>query len=351
MSLTIAEFTLDSLVAVIFVAGAGYLRHFAVQRPPIGVLTRGDVVFFGVAVVVMPFAYAHLPAVVVSAILGLVLAVAIQTAGQPVLGGRPAGAAALLLVAADVAPHAFHAGTAGTYVNDAVVAIAVIGVANLWVQTGITTGLVAASAAVLALYDFFATYVSSLSADFLHRIRVLPFAPVVNIIAAHGQAAAVGLGDVLIMTVWPLALAKAYGYGSAAAAGGLGLATLVSVQIGYWQHWIAMTTLVPFMTLFGPVIVVQYLILRSRRGPGRTTRQWLGTAESEGMTPLEFADTLDRALAAVDDAVVRAEGGSWLGIVDGRVVGTGATPGTARRAARVRDPREAVVVIGSGAQG
>lgn len=351
MSPNLAAITLDSLLVLIIAAGGGYLRRFAVQRPPIGVFTGGDIVFLGVTVVATPFAYAHLPAVAVSAIFGLVLAVVVQTAGQPMLGSRPASAAALLLVSADLTAYACHMQTVGTYLNDAVIAVAVIGVANLWAQTGITAGFVAVFGGVLAVYDFFATCASSLSADFFDRIRDLPFAPLLNVIATHGQATAVGLGDLLIMTLWPLTLAKAYGSRAAVVAGGLALAALATVQVGYGQHWIAATTLVPFMMLYGPLIVAQYLALRRRRGTGRTTRQWLGTAESEGAAPVEFAYALRQALAAVDDAVARAEGGPWFSVVDGRIVGMGTTPGAARRAARVSGHREPPVVVGAQAGG
>jgi hypothetical protein len=91
------------------------------------------------------------------------------------------------------------------------------------------------------------------------------------------------------------------------------------------------STGVPFLTLLGPLIVAQQLCWQRRYPQERSVRGWL-----EGM-PMAQAQPEHRS--AIADALAMPTTsievpGTWLAVLDGRIVGRGASPGRARRNAR-----------------
>src|SRR5947208_512363 len=82
----------------------GYFRRYAISRPPLGVLSIGDVVALMAGVLLMPYLYLAIPTGVAAAILGVGLVNLLATAAQPVLPvGWLGWLAALGLVGADAA--------------------------------------------------------------------------------------------------------------------------------------------------------------------------------------------------------------------------------------------------------
>ncbi|UBU16263.1 hypothetical protein [Nonomuraea gerenzanensis] len=169
---------LYALVALTVALAVGYLGRYVIARPPVGWMVGTDIAVMVTALVVMPFAYLHVPVGVVVSIFGLVVLTLTQLTLAPVLGGRWAMITAPALCAADVAAYAAGWPVALLVINDALLILLVVGVVNLWAQAAVTPAQVAALAAALTVYDTLATGLSSLMVDFVQRMPGLPFSPV-----------------------------------------------------------------------------------------------------------------------------------------------------------------------------
>jgi hypothetical protein len=115
--------------------------------------------------------------------------------------------AVLVLLAADVgAAHLYGAQSAVfSAVNDGVLIVAVVGLSNLWAQSGMKARDLAVLAGVLAVYDLVATSVLPLTTGLVGRLAGMPFAPMVVWGTGH-EGLGIGLGDLLLATVFPLVM-------------------------------------------------------------------------------------------------------------------------------------------------
>jgi hypothetical protein len=273
--------------------GHAFFRRSRVPRPPIGVFDLGDVAVLLAAVVLVPLLYLALPRWAAAGLLGLGVLGALLVVLEPVLGAaRPAWAArlawpvALALLGADVAAalHPAAPATAALAVNNAVLVLAVVGVANLWAQSGLKARDAALLAAALAGYDVMATAWLPLTDALLGRLAGLPFAPLVAWPGDPGGGRGIGLGDLLLATACPLALRKAYGRRAGLVAAALAVATigglLALLDVGLVR------TTIPAMVALGPLTVAQYIFWR-RRGRERTTWEYL---QAEPLAPALAAD-------------------------------------------------------------
>ncbi|MEV4398221.1 hypothetical protein [Nonomuraea sp. NPDC049607] len=311
---------LYALVALAVALTAAYLRRYVMPRPPVGRMVGADIAVMVVTLVVMPFAYLHLPTGVVVSIFGLVVLTLTQLTLAPVLGGRWGMIAALLLCAADVTAFALGRPAALLVINDALLILLVVGVVNMWVQAAITPAQVAALAAALTLYDTLATGLTSLTADFVQRMQGLPFAPVLA--SSYGDdPALIGLGDCLMLSIWPVVALRAYGKAAAWCAAGLE-AVLLALSIAFV---LSHGRLLPLLTVLGPLIVVQWLYWR----------RWQARR-----TPAPARPEVNRALEVAD-----APAGMWAALSpEGVLVAEGATPGLARKEARLAGTQGVPVV-------
>ena len=189
-------------------------------------------------------------------------------------GARLVWPLALALLAADAAAALLPGAPApaALAVNNAVLVLAVVGVTNLWAQSGLTARDAALLAGALALYDVVATAWLPLTDALLDRLAGLPFAPLVAWPGDPGGGLGVGLGDLLLATVVPLALRKAYGRRAGSVAAALAVATLAGL-LALLDLGLVRAT-IPAMVVLGPLTVAQYLVWR-RRGRERTTREYL----------------------------------------------------------------------------
>lgn len=255
---------LMGIVAAIMAASAVYLRRVVMPRPPVGRFVGSDIVIMAAFLIVVPVAYLSLPKVLVGLLFGLVFTAAAATALGSAIGGSALGVFVLV---------AYVAGwdAARVISGDLLLAIAVVGVANMWAQTGMTAAQVTALAALLAPYDLVATGLTSLTGDLLRHLSDAPFTPMLTVSTGDSPIAA-GLGDCLILALWPLVATKAYGRAAGWAGAAIGLAVLAivitAVSLG-WTHGG-----VPVMTLLGPCIVAQYYLWRARLGRERRTWEW-----------------------------------------------------------------------------
>ncbi len=249
-----------------------YFRRYAMTRPPLGVLNLWDVALMIGAIILVPYLYLILPLWAVLALLMLGTGSILYFTGEPLLHARWAlWLAVFLLLGADLAL-ALWFGVTSTPAfagNNLVLTVAVVGVTNLWAQSGLKARDAAILGGALTIYDFVATALLPLMTDLFTRLAGLPLAPVVAWrLGDEGIWLGIGLGDLLLATVFPLVMRKAFGRTA-------GLAALI-VGLGVIAAMLALTgpVTLPVMVVLGPLMVLQYLYWR-RRGPERPTwRYW-----------------------------------------------------------------------------
>jgi hypothetical protein len=335
--------TQTSVVASIMIACALYLWRIEIRRPPIGRFNRADVTTITVIIIAIPFAYAALPVAVASTVFGIVFCTAIQTALSPIVGGRIATMITLAIAAADIALAIWGRHGWITVANDIIVGCALVGVTNIWVQSGAKASYVAVFAGVLAIYDPIVTWLSPLMQQLFVQLTDLPFAPLLSLVG-HIRLR-LGLGDALMFALWPVVLAKAYGRVAAWIGGALSIGTLVVIEVLLLAG--RLPNLVAVMAIYGPVVVLQYVVLRLTRGPERTTAAWRASRTARHTERVESVDGRTRALAAARE-LDQLAAGTYAAFDDGVLVGTGHTPAQARRSARLAGCPAVPVVVRTG---
>ena len=313
---------LDAVVLVTIGLAVGYLARVRMPRPPAGVFVRSDIAIMVALLVIMPFAYLNMPVALVCTVFGLTVFVGLQFTLAPVIGGRTAMATATLVCAFEIVTYAADWTTALMVTNDVALVVVAAGVTNMWVQAAMKPPLVAAFATALAVYDTVATGLASVTADFTHLVTGIPFAPM---LAARYEPEPImmGLGDTLMLTLWPLVAIKAYGWVAGVCAIVIDVVLMAAVFVGFATGAI---TWIPLLTPLGLLILAQYAYWR-RRAPAAVPVR----------PPLEAA-------LLTPEASPSAARGAWVALHDGEVVGTGDSPGAARRAARVAGVTDVPVI-------
>lgn len=339
----IALVALSCCVALIMALAGGYLARVDMPRPPVGVYTPADVAVLCTGVVLAPLLYARLPGAWVAALFGLVLCTAVQFTLAPLCGGRWAWCLALAATGATAGASFGGAALAVRAGTGVLLAVAVVGVANLWTQSGMRSAQVAALAAVLTCYDLAATTLTHATADFFDQVRGRPFAPLLAL-TGGAHPVGVGLGDLLLLVLFPLVAAKAYGRTAALLAAAVGVAVTSAVSVLFALD--ALTAGFPLLTALGPLIVAQHLVWSRRTGGERSTAEWRAGAPR----PAPRGRDQDPYPALVAALALSAPGdlpeGAWIAVADGgRIAGTGASAGLARRDARERGEPAAVLAV------
>lgn len=272
-------------VALVLVVGLLYLRRARVDRPPVGLFNGVDMAFVGAVLVLLPLVYLRLPTAILATVISIVTTAILYFALSPVVGGRCAFLAAVAVVVLNLAfwkvvreenPNVFAA------LNNLALAIAVVGVANLWVQSGIRASHVAFLASGLAVFDLVGTVALPLMASFVERISALPLAPVLSWESGRAQVG-IGLGDLLLLLVWILVVEKAFSRRQALAAASAGLGCLLLLFMAFWLD-VANRPL-PAMVLLGPAIAIHYGWLVRREGRERTFAEYEASLSRPGAWP------------------------------------------------------------------
>lgn len=247
-----------------------YFHHVPIDRPPVGVYTLRDIAAMMTAVVLLPMLYVALPDLAVATALGLMTVLAVQFTLAPLLSGSLALGAALAAGAADIALVTAGLTTPAALWNNLLLLILVIGVTNLYVQSGIKARDVAIFGILLAGYDLAATTILPTTGELLRKTIELPFAPVF----AGSDSTLIGLGDVLMLTLWTLVSLKSYGQ----AAGWLAATTALALTTGLAvaTETGLLTGLFPVMLAAGPLMTLQYLLWHNLRGLEQTTATYRG---------------------------------------------------------------------------
>ena len=258
-------------VVCILVGSWEYFRRYQISYPPIGVLNAQDIAIMALLIVLAPLIYLILPLWLMAILLLLVALSILYFTWEPLLQRRWAiWLAALTLLIVDTGA-AFLVGTRQNEffaANDTVLLVMVVGITNLWAQSGMKARDTALLGVLLACYDFIATTPLPLMSDLITRVSSLPLAPLVTWSSEH-TIPSIGLGDLLLATVFPLVMRKAFGRPAGLVALVLALAVIgtllaLPLQGGF-----------PLMVVLGPLMGLQYLYWRRRRGQERTMWQYL----------------------------------------------------------------------------
>jgi hypothetical protein len=159
-------------------------------------------------------------------------------------------------------------------VNNAIIILSVIGVTNLWAQSGMKARDAAILGAFLAIYDLIATSLLPLMNDLFTRLEGLPFAPELAWpINATGDWISLGLGDLVLATVFPLVMRKAFGRTAGVLAMTIGLGAISLLILSLISGLLVGTF--PVMVVLGPLMVLQYGYWHRRQENERTTLQYL----------------------------------------------------------------------------
>lgn len=260
-----------------------FFRRFAVTRPPIGVFNRGDTLIVIGAVILLPAVYLALPGWLTAALLGLGTLSVLYAVWEPVLRARWAiWLLSLALLVADAGAALVRGTTSAPYllVNDVVLVVAVVGVANLWAQSGMRARDAALLTGALTLYDLIATGFSSMTLTLITRLAELPFSPLLAWDLDRPEAGlGLGIGDLLVATLVPLVMRKAFGR----TAGRMAVASVL-ITIGGMLVLLDSRLIgdgIPALVALGPVLLAQYAYWARRRGSERSTWQYL-QAEPRG---------------------------------------------------------------------
>jgi hypothetical protein len=272
----VASIAILGLTALAVLLGMAYFRRRAMPRPPLGVLSLGDVVFMLTAIVLIPYLYLALPGWLVAALLALGTLGLLQLLFEPLTPWRWLPwllAAALVLADILLARQGGIATLSYLAVNDLVLLMTVVAVSNVWAQSGMRARDLAVLGGALALYDLAATSLLPLTNNLIDRLAGLPFTPVLAWPLATGGWVGIGLGDLLLIATGPLVLRKAFGHTAELVAMVIALASVAVVLIVVTTGIFPGTF--PVMIVLGPLLVGQYLFWSRLNGVERTPHAYL----------------------------------------------------------------------------
>jgi len=179
---------LEAMIIVLAFAAAAvwfawlYFRRYVVVRPPLGVFNLRDIAMMLGFIILVPFLDLALPLWMVG---GLLLVGGLSTlyfTWEPVL--HPLWArwlATVVLVGIDLAAWLWLGKTSPWWhaVNNIFVVLCVVGITNLWAQSGMKARDAAILGGALAVYDLVATALLPLMGDLFTRLASLPLTPLV----------------------------------------------------------------------------------------------------------------------------------------------------------------------------
>jgi hypothetical protein len=249
-----------------------YFRRYTLARPPIGVFNLTDVGLMIAGIVLVPVLYLALPTWLVSGLLILGAVSALFLAWEPVLRWSWAIWVASLLPVGLTILLAGRNGVLFYVANNLVLIGIVIGLSNLWAQSGLRARDAAILGGALTVYDLVVTSLLPLMDELFARLAGLPLAPLVAWPLEGNRWVGIGLGDLLLAALFPLVQRKAFGRAAGYTALALNLVTCAALLalpvLGLLQQTF------PVMVVLGPLLLAQYAFWRGRR-PERTIRAYL----------------------------------------------------------------------------
>lgn len=260
-----------------------YFRRYRLQRPPLGVFNLWDIAIMLGGILLIPYLYLLLPRWLVTGLLGLGVLGILYVLFEAIWhSARITWLLTLFWIV--VTPLVWWQFGARSpvflIVNNIVQVMAVIGITNLWAQSGLKARDAAILGGALVVYDLVFTSFLPLMGDIFAQLEGLPFAPVIAWPVGE-EMGLIGLGDLLLAAVFPLVMYKAYSRTAGLAALALSVAALAAVFV--LPFLLPAVGVFPVMVVLGPLMVLQYLYWRRRLGRERTMqRYWQDDPPSTG---------------------------------------------------------------------
>jgi hypothetical protein len=289
-------FQLGTLVFSALAASLGalfYLRRVRLERPAIGKFNGRDITILFTFLVLLPHLYLVLPQWVLRSVLVVSFTAALAIGFRPVLNPTALWLGIGVLIGADLwmGERMIDNVVNWQFVwaqNSLVVLLAVISIANLYVQGGMQLRHVAWFAGALAVYDSIVTLAFPLSNELIRSFVNHSLFPAMGMRIGFDEAT-VGLGDLLVYAGFTLAAYKAYGRPGLRLAlplilvFGAVLPSLSGLILNYVDS--RLDVVIPAQTWFGPAAVVGYLWLRRRYGRERTMKEYLASPDAGRLGP------------------------------------------------------------------
>lgn len=291
---TLTEFGVIMAGTIVACGGAlAYFRRVRMERPAVGTFNTRDVVILLAFIGILPFVYGWLPVPLVTCLLVLTFASALYIGYRPLLGPVGIWVGIGLLIGFNIWSSNHIMGTLpGWQVwfaeQGIVVVLAAIAVSNLYLQGGMKLRHVAGLALGLAGYDvIFAAYYP-LTGRLIARYLTHPLTPLVGMRFGYVDYA-VGLGDLLVYSLFFVASYKAYGARAATIAAGVIVAMggFATAFIPYLFNFTNanLDELIPAQSLFGPAAFVTYLWMKRHYGRERTMAEYLASQDGAAAAP------------------------------------------------------------------
>jgi hypothetical protein len=257
-----------------------YFRRFQVTRPPIGVFNLTDIAFMIGGIILVPYLYLLLPLWLVAGLLLVGTLSVVYFLWEPVLRARLlVWLVSLVMVGADIWASVSFGNTSNGFfiINNILLVTMVVGLTNLWAQSGMKARDVTILGGFLMFYDFTATWLLPLMGDMMLRLAGLPLSPMVGwAVGGSEQWVGIGLGDLLLASVFPLVMRKAFAKTAGVGAMLVALAAIAAIML------LPLRVIFPVMIVLGPLMIIQYVYRSRVQGEERATWQYL-QAEPSGV--------------------------------------------------------------------
>ena len=287
--LSVMEFSVAAPGAVLTSGSAlYYLRRVRLERPAIGVFNSRDIRILFSFIVILPLLYVLLPHWTLTLFLSVTFASALSIGLRPLMRPLPLWIVVGTLIGVNIWLNRTMLGTVYGWQlawleGDISVLIAAVAVSNLYVQGGMKLKHVAWFALALAFYDVLFTTVLPVNSHLAEMFLGWPLDPSFGM--RYGlYNATIGVGDLLVYSLFLIATFKAYGRAAARLAMGLivtfGVVAVCVAPLMLDSFVTARTDVaIPAQTLFGPAAFVAYLWMRRHYGRERTMEQFLASGD------------------------------------------------------------------------
>src|SRR6266571_4527805 len=261
------------LVAIVGSVGSAicaslYFRRVRLDRPPVGRFNNRDIVVLLFFIVALPFWYLVMPSWLLIGFLLLTFTSALYMALRPFLLPRFLWPLIACLVVVNIIVTETLLGTRSGWqlywvITDAIVLCAIVGVSNLYVQGGLRLSSIAWFALVLGFYDAFFSLVIPLTQKLADRFEGQPLDPSIGF-AMGPYNANLGIGDLLVFTLFIVAAYKGYGRKGIIAAMiiiplfGAIIPALAPLAVSSFVRS-TVGIVVPVQSFFGPAAFISYL--------------------------------------------------------------------------------------------
>ncbi|TDQ00713.1 hypothetical protein [Labedaea rhizosphaerae] len=294
-----------------------YLRRVRLERPAVGVFNGRDIAVLLCVLALLPTLYVVLAHWALTTFLAITFMASLSIGYRPVVRNQGLLWAGIgLLLGANIWMARTMLGTVLGWQlywveTSVIVVLGACAVANLYVQGGMRLKHVARFALLLAVYDLVFTAVTPLTNELAQDFLGYPLDPSFGFRLGLFNAT-LGLGDLLIYSLFVAAAFKAYGRSAAR------FAMVVVVVFGAVIPATApllinfidarADVVVPAQTFFGPGAFAAYLWLRHRYGRERTMKEFLASDDVVhavvAATPAVAVEPVPAAPAAASAAIV-----------------------------------------------